>query len=128
LNPNPRRFKMLIDEEKLKKLIDKWTVRGRCDSIDTDALRDIINQCRVPMKSPIKAEEKMSKKILVIEDWEKFLDKLNVATLESQCVVYDVKVELLRHELDAIQFEAEACLKFKDGQEVTCIIFRKEPK
>jgi hypothetical protein len=38
------------------------------------------------------------KKILVIPDWDEFLKELNVATIESVCVVADVKKVLLKYE------------------------------
>jgi len=93
------------------------------------------------MKSPIKAEEKMSKKILVIEDEDKFMGKIfnSLPSWAMDCVKRIIQDY---ESTNAIQFEAgyswdeygelmvpvpeEFQDKVTDMKNFTCIIFRKE--
>jgi len=131
---------MLIDGEKFKKkLKDAIYLDDYAWRVANQDLED----CRVPMKSPIKAEEKMSKKILVIEDddWEKLEEFIkDKATYWASVNRIMEKLESYERK-DAIQFEGTVGLglhhqviivpsgyenKIKFGDQVTCIIFRKE--
>lgn len=55
----------------------------------------------------------MSKKILVIEDREDFRERLNVATIQSRCVVADVMDLLKDYEEDVIKFEGQIAISLK---------------